>query len=42
MGTKVKLKWNGQGAGIIEIEFYGLQDLERIDEVLRGDKESLG
>jgi len=42
MGTKVKLKWNGQGAGVIEIEFYGLQDLERIDEVLRGNKESLG
>ena len=38
VGTKVKVKWSGQGAGTIEIQFYGLQDLERIDEVLGGNK----
>jgi ParB family chromosome partitioning protein len=38
LGTKVKVKWSGQGAGTIEIQFYGLEDLERIDEVLGGKK----
>lgn len=38
MGTKVRVKWNSNGTGTIEIEFYGLQDLERIDEVLGGNK----
>ncbi len=37
-GTKVKVKWSGQGAGTIEIQFYGLPDLERIDEILGGNK----
>jgi ParB family chromosome partitioning protein len=39
IGTKVKVKWDGQGKGIIEIEFYGFEDLERIDEVLRSNKD---
>ncbi|MGI6649490.1 MAG: ParB/RepB/Spo0J family partition protein [Bacillota bacterium] len=34
LGTRVKLKWSGEGRGLIEIEFYDLEDLERIRELL--------
>lgn len=35
LGTRVKVKWAGASRGRIEIEFYSLEDLERLEEILR-------